>query len=80
MTSPDFVVQRVRPWLWKLVHVAGSFYIFYRFWQNYYSFTEYDSIYYIAVALMVIAGTLKFAKSIMEQSQSVKLYGRSNKQ
>ena len=77
LTSSDYVVRQVRPWLWKSVHVIGSFYIFYRFWQNYYSFSKYYNIYYIAVMLLCIAGVLKLAKYIAEQSKFVKLYGSS---
>ena len=77
MTSSDYVVRRVSPILWKSVHVMGSFYIFYRFWQNYLGFAEYNSIYYIAVVILAIAALLKLSKYIVEQSKSVRLYSKT---
>lgn len=75
LTSSDYAVRKIRPWLWTLVHVTGSYYIFFRFWENYSSFANYDSGYYIVVALLLVAAMLKFAKYIGEQAKSVRLYG-----
>lgn len=72
ITSSDYVMRRVRPVLWKAVHVSGSFYIFYRFWLNYYSSAEYESIYYVAIVVLALSGSLKFAKYIHEQSNNMK--------
>jgi len=74
VTSSNYVVRRVNPVLWKAVHVVGSFYIFYRFWRNYYSSAEYESIYFVAVVLLVISGLLKLTKYIYEHSPNLKRY------
>ncbi len=76
LTSSDYVVRKVSPILWKSVHILGGFYIFYRFWQNYVAFAEFNSFYYIAVALLAIAALLKLSKYIVQQSKSVRLYGK----
>jgi methionine sulfoxide reductase heme-binding subunit len=74
LTSSDYVVRRVRPWLWKAIHIIGGFYIFYRFWLNYSSFAKYDSIYYIAVGMLVLAAALKVIKYVGGQFMFVRRY------
>lgn len=72
LTSSDYVVRRVSPSLWKYTHLIGSFYIFYRFSENYWLFAQYDSSYFIVVGLLALALSIRLIKLAAIYGQKIK--------